>query len=186
MSVKLNLPEQTLKNLQQQLGSTYDFLGFTVNLQAGTLTDNLTNNTWKDLCVRLIPAMLHHYAAGNPVPLKRNLVKFKDILGGYAYEGAFIERAIKPIEKVFGEKPEELPKATQKLCGRPLSLGDAAAEIAALKGIPLKYILHGSEEFGASASILFDESASSYLPTEDLAVLGELTTYRLIEAKKTL
>jgi len=61
-------------------------------------------------------------------------------------------------------------------------LGDAAAEVCALESVPIIYILWAAGEFAASATVLFDESASSFLPTEDLEVLGELTTYRLKKA----
>jgi hypothetical protein len=64
-----------------------------------------------------------------------------------------------------------------------MSFGDVSVQIFALKGIPLTYILWKTDEFPATANILYDESANSYLPTEDLAVLGEITTSRLIEAK---
>jgi hypothetical protein len=47
------------------------------------------------------------------------------------------------------------------------------------------YIVWKADEFSATASVLFDQSASEYLPTEDLAVLGELTTARLRKALQT-
>lgn len=115
--------------------------------------------------------------------LTGKLIKFKDVPGGYAYEEAFNQRAIKPIAEVFGEKPEELVKAALVLGGTKRSFGDTSAEITALAGIPLTYIVWGAEEYPASANILYDESASNYLPTEDLAVLGELVTAQLIQAK---
>jgi hypothetical protein len=34
--------------------------------------------------------------------------------------------------------------------------------------------------------VLFDESASHFLPTEDLAVLAEITTIRLQEANRII
>jgi hypothetical protein len=48
------------------------------------------------------------------------------------------------------------------------------------------YVLWLKEEFPASLTVLYDESASKYLPTEDLAVLTELTSSRLIKAKAKL
>jgi hypothetical protein len=182
--VELNLESQAQQKLKQLLGDRYDFLGFTINLENDTLTDNLCSNTWTDLAVKLIAPLLNHYAVGTQAPLTGKLVKFRDIPGGYAYEGAFINRAIKPVEQVFGENPQDLIKAAKLLGGKPLSLGNAAAEIPALKGIPLTYIMYAAEEYPASANILYDESASSFLPTEDLAVLGELATMRLIETKR--
>ena len=68
--------------------------------------------------------------------------------------------------------------------GAKKNFGDASAEIPTLKGISLTCILWGKEEFPASANILYDASARSYLAIEDLAVLGEVTTLRLIQASK--
>ena len=166
-----------------------DFLGFTLNLETGTISDKLNSNSNQDASekhIQIFAALLGHYALANPTPLTGKLVKFKDLPGGYAYEGAFAQRAIEPIAEVFGEKPEELPTVARLLGGLSLNLGDSSVEINALKGIPLTYILWKKDEFPASATILYDESASNYLPTEDLAGLGELTTSRLIEAKKIM
>ncbi len=133
---------------------------------------------------QILTTLLCHYSLANPIAPTGRLVKYKDIPGGYAYEDAFTKRAIEPIAEVFGEKPKNLLEAVDLLGGTKLTLGDASVEIPALKGIPLTYILWGKEDFPASANILYDASASSYLPTEDLAVLGELSTLRLIEASK--
>lgn len=59
-------------------------------------------------------------------------------------------------------------------------------QIEALKGIPVTFTVWAAEEYPASATILYDESANSHLPVEDLAVLAELTSARLAEARKTL
>jgi Domain of unknown function (DUF3786) len=70
--------------------------------------------------------------------------------------------------------------------GNNLAFGDASFEIPSLKGIPLTFILWRKEEFPASTNILYDASANDYFPTEDLAVLGELSTLRLIKASTNL
>ncbi len=70
------------------------------------------------------------------------------------------------------------------LGGTPLKYGDCSIRIPVIEGIPIVYILWAETEFPASTTVLFDQSANSYLPTEDLAVLAELTTSRLIKAKK--
>ncbi|MCW4001188.1 MAG: DUF3786 domain-containing protein [Candidatus Bathyarchaeota archaeon] len=181
---KINLAADIAEKLEQLLGASYDFLGFTLKLKSATITDNLQSTNIAELHYRLIAPMLSHYAIGKHTPLTGKLLKFKDIPGGYAYEDAFINRAIKPIEDVFGEDPKELLDAAGRLGGKPLAFGDASAEINTLKGIPLTYILYEADEFPASASILYDSSASDYLPTEDLAVLGEFASMRLIEAKR--
>ncbi len=70
------------------------------------------------------------------------------------------------------------------LGGTPLKYGDCSIRIPVIEGIPIVYILWAETEFPAYTTVLFDQSANSYLPTEDLAVLAELTTIRLIKAKK--
>ena len=183
--VKLNFQTQTLLRLRQRIScGAYDFLGFSLDLETGVLTDRLnTSLEVNERGTQIFSILLDHYAAGNPVPLIGRLVKFKDLPGGCAYEGAFVKRAIDPVPAAFGTKPEELLRSAELLGGKHLGIGDASVEIPVLKGIPLTYILWKAEEFAASATILYDESASNYLPTEDLAVLGEITTARLIQAK---
>jgi hypothetical protein len=191
--VKLNLQTQTLQKLRQITNLqniTYNFLAFTLNLETADLTDALDGgNQIKNLTewhLQLLATLLEHYAIAKTTPLKGKLVKFKDIPGGHAYEGAFDKRAIQPVAQFFGEKPAEMTQAAKLLGGVERSFGDASFEVEALKGIPLTYILWGVEEFPAVANILYDESASNYLPTEDLAVLGEVTTSRLIKAKQSM
>jgi hypothetical protein len=186
---KLNLNRETLTKLQQLTGtSSYEFLGFTIDLKNSTLTDNLNQleQNLSEWAIQILTVLLSHYASANPIAQTGKLLKFKDVPGGYAYEDAFAKRAIEPVADCFGENPEELPKAARLLGGTQLEIGDASTQIPALKGILLTYILWGTDEFTASANILYDASASNYLPTEDLAVLGEITTLRLIEAKKQL
>jgi hypothetical protein len=184
---KLNLEVETLQKLKRLTGTNrYEFLGFILDLDENTIVDNLPNlmgklSEWR---TQILTTLLCHFSLANPLAPTGTLVKYKDLPGGYAYEGAFIKRAIDPIVEVFGEEPKNLVEAVDLLGGTKLTLGDAAVEIPALKGIPLTYILWGKEDFPASANILYDASASSYLPTEDLAVLGELSTLRLIEASK--
>lgn len=133
---------------------------------------------------KVLNVLLSHYAQAKPTPKTGRLTKFKDLPGGYAYEAAFVHRAIDPIANAFGDCPETLIEAAQLLGGKQLEIGDAAAEVPALEGLPIIYIVWGADEFPASATVLFDESAISYLPTEDLAVLGEITTYRLRQTRK--
>ena len=75
-----------------------------------------------------------------------------------------------PVAKIFGDKPETLVEAAKLLNGVALTYGDSSVEIPVLKGISIVYILWKAGEFPASANVLFDESASRYLPTEDIAV----------------
>jgi hypothetical protein len=188
--IKLNLDNQTLMKLQKLTGTVcYNFLGFNLDLEKGEIKDKLgsgVDKNFSEWTTQLLSTLLTHYSMAKQTPLRGNFVKYRDIPGGYAYEGAFQKRAVQPIAQTFSQEPENLPKAAQFLGGIQRSIGDASAEINALAGIPLTFILWIAEDLPPSAAILYDSSASNYLPTEDLAVLGELTTLRLIEAKKVL
>jgi hypothetical protein len=189
--IQLTLDKQATEKLQNLTGAAvYNFLGFTLNFKEHTLTDNLNSElmkNWTEWHIQLLTTLLCHHSQGNPTPPTGKLIKFKEIPGGYAYENAFDKRAIQPIADFFGETPKMLPQAAKLLGGKQLTIAaDASTEIPALKGIPLTYILWGADEFAASANILYDQTASCYLPTEDLAVLGEITTSRLITAKNKI
>jgi hypothetical protein len=181
---KLNLDHKTQQKLKQVLPSPYNFLGYTLSLNTNALTDHFTSASDKEEAGKLVETILIHYACGTQVPLTGELIKFKDLPGGHAYDIAFINRAVKPVEKSFGEKPTLLTEAARLLGGRSAKIADASITFCALKGIPLTYLLYTSEEFPPCANILYDKSATAYLPTEDLAVLGELATLRLIAAKE--
>jgi hypothetical protein len=163
--------------------STYQFLGYTLDLETSEFRDLLEKGTVQnEWAIQSITTLLDHYSSAHEVPKSCNLVRFRDLPGGYAYEHAFIQRAVNPIAQVFGNNQTQLMEAAKLLKGKRVGFGDLSVEIPALEGIPLVYILWSGHEFSASANLLFDESASCFLDTESLAVLGELTTQRLLKA----
>ena len=179
--------EQIGKLFKVEKGSDYQTLGYTLNFETGSIHDQLDENTHhSEADVQVLTVLLSHYLLAKPAPKRDRLVKYKDLPGGYAYERAFLQRAVQPIAVTFGDKPAELVEAASLLKGKSISLGDSAVEIPVLEGIPLVYIVWAKGEFPATASVLFDESASSYLPTEDLGIVAELTTSRLIKAKTAI
>jgi len=154
------------------------FLGYSVELDSGNVFDEILGSYVRD--VETLHTLLVHYSKAEPVERAGELLKFKDLPGGYAYDEAFVQRAVSPVAQMFGRNPETLMKAAEVLGGVRLHFDDISVEISALPKIPITYVLwKGDDEFEPSVSVFFDASASHYLPTEDLAVLGELTTQRL-------
>jgi hypothetical protein len=176
-----------IKALREKLGFTgdsLDFLKYSLNLESGEIFDHLRNETIVN--PTYFYTLLSHYAKANPTG-KGKLMRFGDMPGGKAYEGAFLKRAIAPIADLFGSNLKAFVEAAKLLNGFEVKYKDASVEIPALPKIPLTYIIwEGDEEIQASSNILFDSSASQYLPTEDLAILGELTTLRLRAALEKL
>jgi hypothetical protein len=187
--IKLQIDGSSLERLKRLTSVIdYHFLGFSVDLQEGLLTDNLRQESiyYDDYYCWLLSNLLINYSNATLRALSGNLVKLGEFPDGLARENGFIKTAIAPIAETFGDNPAELPIVANRFGGKTLELGDASTEIPSLKGIPLTYILYGAGEFPASANILFDQSAIDCLPLEALVVLGELTTARLIEAKNTI
>jgi hypothetical protein len=71
------------------------------------------------------------------------------------------------------------------LRGESLSFGDASFLFRTLPRLWMAVVLYlADDEFPANANVLFDATASHYLPTEDLAVLGGLLAGRLIRVAR--
>ena len=65
--------------------------------------------------------------------------------------------------------------------GNPVGVGDASFILKAFPYVPLQYVLwEGDEEFPPSVQVLFDASVDHYLTLEDIVVLGQVMTGRLI------
>jgi hypothetical protein len=167
-----------LKRFARWSCSCVEFLGYAVDISSGDVYDQLKKNKLSKEDAEPLHTLLDHYAAAEPVERTGVRVKFRSLPGGYAYEETFIKRVVQPVATIFGETPEALVEAAKLLNGVALNYGDASVEIPVLE-IYIVYVLWGSGEFPASATTLFDESARYCLPTEDLAVLAELTTIRL-------
>lgn len=63
----------------------------------------------------------------------------------------------------------------------------AGADYHVLPFIPLQYVLwEGGEEFPSTVHLIFDASVDHYLSLEDIVVLGQMATGRLIHQSSRL
>jgi len=116
--------------------------------------------------------LLHYMAQASGMPIGNKWISYKELPGGHIYYGPFTQRAVNPFIRLFKGCPEEFRFAAEKLGGIKGQGGDISMIIPVFPKIPINYVLWlGSDEFPASATILFDASAASYLPTEDYAVI---------------
>ncbi len=129
--------------------------------------------------------ILHYLTSTKGTPLANKLITFKELLGGNAYFPTFSKRTIKPILKNFGNEPRLLVAAAEKLGSHKADYGDVAVTIDAFSRVPITIVLwRGDDEFAPEGSIIFDTTISDYLPTEDIAVLCETITWRLVNFLK--
>jgi hypothetical protein len=171
----------TLKN---RLGFSDEicFLKYCVK-ENGTIYDRINEMTVAE--PETMYWILTHYSQAHKTPLTNELLPYDKLPGGYAYFGAFRRFAIDPLLKAFGDRIESFERSCLYLGGKSRSFGDISFQISALPLIPITAVLwERTEEFPPRLSMLYDKSASSYLPTEDLAHVGELLSDRLIEIER--
>ena len=124
--------------------------------------------------------ILHYLCNQAEKSVTGQLISFKELPGGGIYNQPFSNRAIRPMVEHFGEHPERLLEAAQNIGGIPVKLGDAAVTLNVYPKILVTLVLwRADEEFPASGNILFDRSASEFLPTEDYAVLASFVVMAL-------
>jgi hypothetical protein len=64
--------------------------------------------------------------------------------------------------------------------------GDVSVTIPAFSRVPITIVVwKGDEEFPPSASILFDDTVLDYLSAEDINVLCQTVTWRLVKSLKS-
>ena len=72
-------------------------------------------------------------------------------------------------------------EAGRRLGGRDSDAGDTAIVIDAFSRVPLTLVLwEGDDELPAQLNLLFDANITDYLETEDVTILCETLTWRLI------
>ncbi len=125
--------------------------------------------------------ILHYLTSAKGTPVSNRLITFKELPGGANYFPAFYQRAIKPLLDYFGKEPRLLVAAAEKLGGYKADYGDVAVNISAFSRVPITIVLwQGDDEFAPEGSVMFDATVSDYLSTEDITVLCETITWRLI------
>ena len=125
--------------------------------------------------------LLHYLIRADGYPLTGKWVAYKDIPGGLLYAGVFARRVTEPLQRRFGKSARFFKEAGIRSGGESVEIGDASFILHAFPCVPLQYVLwEGDEEFPPSVQLLLDASVDHYLALEDMVVLGQVTTGRLI------
>jgi hypothetical protein len=125
--------------------------------------------------------ILHYLAQAKGTPSSNKLTTYKEMAGGNVYFPTFLKRTVNPLLKYFGREPHLLVDVARRLGGYQVEQGDVAVTISAFSRVPITLVLwQGDDEFGPDGSIIFDANISDYLSTEDITVLCETVTWRLI------
>ncbi len=129
--------------------------------------------------------ILHYLLIAKGTPLANKLITFRELPEGGVYYPTFAKRTIQPLTDNFGTEPRLLLEIGKKLGGEKVDYGDMAISINAFARVPITIVLWRSDnEFPPQGNVLFDATISDYLPTEDITVLCETITWRLVRLKK--
>lgn len=127
--------------------------------------------------------VLHYLISRSPVPPEGEPIVFSQVPSGVFYDSAFKRRVKNHFLSVFSRRPELLEPAAEKLGGEKYeSSGDVSVSIPPLPKVSLYFVLwKADEEFPADMNLLMSSTIASYLPTEDIAVLGGIAAGKLIK-----
>ena len=129
--------------------------------------------------------ILHYFTQAKGTPLSSKMITHKELPDGANYYTVFYKRAIKPLVDHFGSEPHRLLDIAGIPGGHKADYGDVAVTIDAFSRVPITLVLwKGDTEFAPEGNIMFDSTISDYLTTDDINVLCETITWRLVRLLK--
>jgi hypothetical protein len=123
-----------------------------------------------------------HDADGKAVSGK--WISLAELPDGMFYRQAYQGYSGNVVAKEFGNDIDAFERSALTLCGKPETYGDRSFSFHVLPRLFLLAVYwYGDDEFPPSAQILFDESASHYLPIDMCAFVGRMLALNLIKGK---
>jgi hypothetical protein len=127
----------------------------------------------------------YYFHTSDGAPLTGQWVSFAELPDGRLYNPAYQGYSGDALVKTFGLDVEAFKTTSENSGGVATLTGDAAYIFYALPRLPMLVSYWcGDEDFPSSCKILFDRSASHYLPTDVCAILGSMLTRKLIKNRR--
>lgn len=128
--------------------------------------------------------LLYYLVTADGASLNEKWVSLAGLPNGLIYNAAFQGYTGDDLVRAFGFNLDAFQAACLKASGVQTDTGSASFIFQAFPRLPLMltYWL-GDEDFPSSCKVLFDESASHYLPVDGCAILGSMLTQRVIRNK---
>jgi hypothetical protein len=125
--------------------------------------------------------LLYYFNTADGTPLDNRWISFSELPNGRFYNQAFQGYTGVELSHHFQNDQPRFERAGHALGGMRVSHGDVSFSFQVLPRVPLMVAYwRGDEDFPASFQLLFDSSASHYLPTDAFAILGSSITHKLI------
>jgi hypothetical protein len=143
-----------------------------------------SEETGKDVSVMNQALLLYYFNTADGVPLSGQWMSFSELPDGRFYNQAFQGYTGNQLARAFQNDQLSFERAAQEANGSRRAFGAISYAFQALPRIPILVVFwQGDEDFPASFQVLFEASASHYLPTDAYAILGSTITRRLIAAR---
>ena len=127
--------------------------------------------------------ILTYLANADGTPPSGRWIGFRDLPDAMFYVQAFQGYSGGRLARELPGGVQGFRRAAESLRGQPLELGSASYAFEVLPRLQLAVAYwEGDEEFPAQAQILFDQSASRYMTTDGLAILGSQLVGQLLRA----
>lgn len=125
---------------------------------------------------------LYYLSLADGSPPANEWITFRELPDGVFYHQAFEGYTGEVLVRTIGDDMAALARAAELAGGVSIDVGDCSYAFQVLPRITLAVIYwRGDEEFPAKAQVLFDRTASHYLPIDGLAMLGSHLVQRLLK-----
>ncbi|MFA6449955.1 MAG: DUF3786 domain-containing protein [bacterium] len=145
----------------------------------------IVNGNGREMPLLMRVITMHHLIEAKPTPITGALAPIRSFPGLESYEATIRRRTEEILLRAFGNSPELLMASAERLGGVAVKMGDSAARIYPLPRLPIVIVINKSGEgLPAGAALLYDRSASELLPLEDIVVLAELVSRKIVNIAK--
>jgi len=131
--------------------------------------------------------VLHHIIAaaenqGTAVRVMGVWIDTRSLQNGAVLGAHFARTTSEVLSRYFALDSNERVSRALRWGGKPVDLGDQGFVFKFFPRLPVAFIhWEADDEFAAFSKVLFDVSASNFMPTHALAALTEFLIYRLAE-----
>jgi len=112
--------------------------------------------------------------------LTEKWISFKELSGGPGYYPTFKKRVIDVIMRKYSAHPDALFDLGERFQAKKAQVADVSVVLDVFEKVPfLITFWRGDDEFGPETNVLFDQSISDILCTEDIVVVSEIIAHSI-------
>ncbi|UCE97286.1 MAG: DUF3786 domain-containing protein [Dehalococcoidia bacterium] len=184
----INIAEQckkagtSIKQVDNLKNIYLDYLGSTYVIKLPEIIITSVDAKNKPLQAREQLILIHYLINADGSVPRNEKITYKELQDGATYFPTFYKRSIKPLLGNFDKNPDKLLSAAAQVGGIKTDYGDLSVKIDALPRVSIIYVFwQGDDELLPEGNILFDSNIKGYLSAEDITVLCEIITWKLIK-----